>query len=145
MLFTQDRSRLRAFYRQVYQKALAGQSLQPLEDLIADVIREHSEYHHLFASGAESLDDDFTPGDGQVNPWLHLGMHIALREQVGTDRPKGIAELTRSLLLVLRDGHRVEHMMFECLGEALWTAQRNNTQPDEIAYLGCLEKLLQNR
>ena len=133
---------MRAYYRQVYQKALSGQSLQPLEELIADVIREHREYQHLFAGGAEVLEDDFTPEEGHINPWLHLGMHIALREQVGTDRPKGIADITRSLLLKHQDGHRVEHMMFECLGEALWTAQRNNTQPDDSAYLGCLEKLL---
>jgi len=117
VIYTQDRSRLRNYYRQVYQKALAGETLQPLEELIADVIREHSEY--------------FAPEDGQINPWLHLGMHIALREQVGTDRPAGIADITRSLLLAHRDGHQVEHMMFECLGEALWTAQRDDTAPDD--------------
>lgn len=142
MLFTQDRIRLRNYYREVYQKALAGQTLQPLEELIADVVREHPEYHHMFERGAETLDDDFAPEDGQVNPWLHLGMHIALREQVGTDRPAGIADITRGLLLKHRDGHRVEHLMFDCLGEALWAAQRNNTQPDDAAYLVCLEKLL---
>ena len=145
MIYTQDRSRLRNYYRQVYQKALAGETLQPLEELIADVIREHSEYHSLFASGTELLDDDFAPEDGQINPWLHLGMHIALREQVGTDRPAGIADITRSLLLAHRDGHQVEHMMFECLGEALWTAQRDNTPPDDSAYLECLKKLAQSR
>lgn len=71
-----------------------------------------------------------------------MGMHIALREQVGTDRPQGIASITRSLLLKYQDGHTVEHLMFECLGEALWTAQRNKTQPDDAAYLVCLERLV---
>ncbi len=145
MFLTQDRTRLRDFYRQVYRKAQAGEILQPLEELIADVIGEHSEYHFLFASNAELLNDDFAPDDGQINPWLHLGMHVALREQVGSDRPTGIADITRSLLLVHRDGHKVEHMMFECLGGALWTAQRDNTPPDDSAYLDCLKNLLQSR
>jgi hypothetical protein len=31
--------------------------------------------------------------------------------------------------------------MIECLGEILWTAQRNNRLPDEQAYLDCLHKI----
>jgi hypothetical protein len=31
--------------------------------------------------------------------------------------------------------------MMECLGEAMWLAQRNNTLPDEAAYLACLQSL----
>ncbi|MGB5328985.1 MAG: DUF1841 family protein, partial [Gammaproteobacteria bacterium] len=34
-----------------------------------------------------------------------------------------------------------EHAMMECLGQTLWTAQRNNQPPDEAAYLDCLKKL----
>jgi len=29
----------------------------------------------------------------------------------------------------------------ECLGEALWSAQRNGQEPDMGAYLDCLKKL----
>ena len=75
-------------------------------------------------------------------PWLHLSMHVALREQVGTDRPKGIADITRSLLLKHQDGHDVEHLMFECLGQVLWQAQRDNKQPDMAQYMACLRSLL---
>jgi hypothetical protein len=32
--------------------------------------------------------------------------------------------------------------MMECLGLALWEAQRRNRAPDEQAYLECLKKLL---
>jgi hypothetical protein len=31
----------------------------------------------------------------------------------------------------------------ECLGEALWNAQRNQTAPDETEYLDCLKKIAQ--
>ena len=144
MFFTQDRIRLRNFYREVYAKAQGGQALEPLEELIADVIREHPEYHHLFSGSDDSLDADFAPEDGNVNPWLHLSMHVALREQVGMDRPKGIADITRSLLLKHQDGHAVEHLMFECLGEVLWRAQRDQQAPDDDKYLRCLQRLVSN-
>lgn len=142
MFFTQDRIRLRNFYAETYRKALAGELLEPLEVLIADVIKEHPEYHYLFTNGESGLDDDFTPEDGQINPWLHMSMHVALREQVGTDRPAGIADITRSLLLKYQDGHQVEHKMFECLGEVLWRAQRDKAQPNDAAYLDCLNRLI---
>jgi hypothetical protein len=31
--------------------------------------------------------------------------------------------------------------MMECLGQALWNAQRSNQMPDEAIYLDCLQKL----
>ncbi|MEM7208580.1 MAG: DUF1841 family protein [Pseudomonadota bacterium] len=143
MFFTQDRVRLRNFYRETYNKALRGESLEPLEELVADVIREHPEYHRLFDGSDDALDADFAPEDGAINPWLHLSLHVALREQVGTDRPNGIADITRSLLLKHQDGHEVEHLMFECLGTALWNAQQSG-QLDQIdsSYLECLKHLV---
>ena len=141
MFFTQDRIRLRNFYLEVFEKVQTDQPLEPLEALVADVIKEHPEYHHLFKAGNAVLDNDFSPEDGQINPWLHISMHVALREQVSTDRPKGIVDITRSLLLKHQDGHDVEHMMFECLGKVLWVAQRDNRQPDDAAYLNCLQRL----
>lgn len=137
MLFTQDRTELRRFYGETWKKAQSGIELEPLEKQVADVIEEHPEYHSLLAD----FEKDFSPEDGQINPFLHLSMHLALREQVGTDRPNGIAMLTRSLLLKHQDGHAVEHLMLECLGEMLWSAQRNQSQPNEAAYMECLKRL----
>ncbi len=118
-----------------------GADMEPLEKQLADIINEHPEYHRLLSRGEEDIDKDFSPEDGRINPFLHMSMHLALREQVGTDRPAGIAMLTRSLLLKHKDGHRVEHMMLDCLGEMLWNAQRHSSVPDEAAYMECLKKL----
>jgi hypothetical protein len=71
-----------------------------------------------------------------------MSLHLALREQVGTDRPVGIASITRSLLLKHGDGHTVEHLMIEKLGLSLWEAQRQERAPDELAYLESLRQLL---
>ncbi len=141
MLFTQDRTKSRQMFVQCWKKFSNNEAMEPLEKQIADIVAEHPEYHALLASHQSDVERDFSPEDGLVNPFLHMGMHLALREQVGTDRPNGIATITRSLLLKYSDGHQVEHMMMECLGEMLWSSQRNNTPPDEIAYLEALHRL----
>jgi hypothetical protein len=67
-------------------------------------------------------------------------MHIALREQAGTDRPPGIKAVYQKLVSG-KGQHEAEHAMMECLGQTLWSAQRNNQAPDEAVYLDCLQKL----
>ena len=142
MLFTQDRTRTRDMFRRAWAKHTSGQELEPLEKQISSLIEEHPEYHSLLSGSQEVVDKDFTAEDGHENPFLHLSLHLALREQVGTDRPAGIASITRSLLLKHGDGHTVEHLMIEKLGISLWEAQRWERAPDETAYLDSLRKLL---
>ncbi len=142
MLFTQDRTRTRQMFRSAWQKHSKGEVLEPLEKQVATLLEEHPEYHKLLEGSDDLLDHDFTAEDGHENPFLHLSLHLALREQVGTDRPAGIASITRSLLLKHGEGHTVEHMMIEKLGLYLWEAQRQSREPDEQAYLHSLRELL---
>jgi len=142
MLFTQDRNRTRDMFVSAWNKRLNEEALEPLERQIVSLLEDHPEYHALLSAGEDVLDRDYTPDGGQENPFLHLGLHLALREQVGTDRPAGIASITRSLLIKHGDGHSVEHLMIECLGEFLWDAQRQGRAPDEQAYLERLRKLI---
>ena len=78
---------------------------------------------------------EFMPEMGMTNPFLHMGMHITILEQIGANRPSGITALYQQLLRSYPSAHDLEHSMMECLGETLWQAQRNNTLPDESQYL----------
>lgn len=142
MLFTQDRTRTRQLFRSAWQKHLNDEDLEPLEKQIVSLLEEHPEYHSLLSGTDNVIDQDFTAEHGSDNPFLHLSLHLALREQVGTDRPSGIASITRSLLLKHGDGHTVEHLMIDRLGLFLWEAQRQQRAPDEAAYLESLRELL---
>jgi hypothetical protein len=137
----QDRSGLRRMYVEAWRKRIEGRPLEPLEAQIADVIELHPEYHRLLADEAV-LARDWTPEHGETNPFLHMGLHLAIREQVATDRPRGIADVHASLSRRLGDVHETEHRMSECLGAALWAAQRSGSVPDEAAYLDSLRRLL---
>ncbi len=141
MIYSQDRTKLRQQYFDVWQKANAGQTLEPMEAIIADVIKDHPEYHPILKNPDAHIESEYYPEHGNTNPFLHMGMHITLREQVATDRPAGIKDLTRKMLLKYRDSHEMEHHMMEPLGRVLWEAQRSNTLPDEQIYLEALREL----
>jgi len=136
----QSRDEIRKIYLKVWQKMHNQSLLEPMEAIIADVIKLHPEYQQILDKGESAVEKDFSPEDGQTNPFLHMGMHITLREQAGGDRPAGIHDVYQNL--VQQKGmHEAEHAMMECLGQTLWNAQRLNAMPDENAYLACLRQL----
>lgn len=137
----QDRSSLRRSYVEAWRKRREGAPLEPLEHQIADVVELHPEYHAVLEQGGDALQRDYAPEAGQSNPFLHMGMHLAIREQVSTNRPAGIAAIHAALAARLGSVHEAEHRMIECLGEALWHAQRSGLPPDEAAYLEALRQL----
>ena len=142
MLFSQDRNQLRQVYCDVWRKHRAAEVLEPLEAQIRDVILLHPEYHALLEDVDRALGRDYLPESGETNPFLHMALHLAIYEQLATDRPAGV----RALVLQARgrwpDMHALEHRMLECLAEALWLSQRDGTPPDEATYLRCLHDAL---
>ncbi len=138
----QSREELRRAYISAWRKACANDTLTALEAQIARVIAEHPEYHALLEA-PNALDAQFLPESGAENPFLHLGLHLAVREQVSTDRPAGIARIHALLTAQLGSPHAAEHRMLEALGEVLWEAIRSGSAPDEMAYLERLGRLIQ--
>jgi hypothetical protein len=136
----QGRSSLRRMYVEAWRKHREALPVEPVEDQIIRVIEWHPEYTHVLEASDDTLEQDYTPESGRTNPFLHMGLHLAIREQVATDRPRGIVEVHRTLVQRLGDAHAAEHAMIECLGEALWQAQRSGRAPDETAYLETLRR-----
>jgi hypothetical protein len=140
-MFGQDRTQIRTFFLDAWARRRRGEALDPLAAQVVETIEEHPEYHALMDADEEALHGDFVPEQGVSNPFLHLGMHLAIREQTATDRPAGIRAAYQTLCNRLGDPHEAEHAIMDCLGESLWAAQRNGTAPDEQAYLECLQRL----
>ena len=139
MIFGQDRNELRQMYFDAWRKSRYGELLSPLEAQIATVIEDHPEYQAMMND--EQLDTAFTPEGEETNPFLHMGLHLAVREQVATDRPPGIAALFNTILVKTGNSHDTEHKVLDCLAETLWEAQSGNVMPDEQAYLERLRRL----
>ena len=141
MFLPDDREGLRQMYVDAWQRYRDGLPLEPLQAQIADVVAAHPEYQAALDDPDNALSRDWHPEQGVSNPFLHMGMHLAIREQLATDRPQGIGTVHSALLQRIGDVHEVEHRMAECLGEALWRSQRSGTPPDEIAYMEALRRL----
>lgn len=139
-MYGSDRKSLRQFFLQAFARDRAGERLEPMESLVAGIIRMHPEYHGLLGD-PESVDRDHFPEAGETNPFLHMGMHVAIAEQVQADRPAGVRDLYLKACERLADKHEVEHAVMECLGRVMWEAQREGRAPDEQAYLACLRRL----
>lgn len=140
----QGRTSLRRMYAEAWRKHRESVPVEPVEDQIVRVILLHPEYTAALEE-PDALDRDYTPEGGQANPFLHMGLHLAIREQVATNRPAGISAVHGELVRSLGDMHEAEHAMIECLGEALWQAQRSGRAPDEAAYLAALRRIPRRR
>ncbi len=129
----------RAFFFETWEKHQRAEPLSPLEAQILDVILAHPEYHVIFKNKARSTQKAYFSALGDVNPFLHMGLHLALREQLSTNRPAGIKAAYERLSLRLKDPLAAEHLFMQCLENCLFTAQQHKTAPDEKAYLqACL-------
>jgi hypothetical protein len=135
-----SRDQLREMYRGAWRKFRAEQALSPLEKQIVAVINEHPEYRVIVESAAADL-ANYSPRSGQLNPWLHMGLHLAIREQVSTNRPAGIAAVHARLAARAGGAHEAEHRMLEVLAEQIWDAQKSGKPPDENVYLDRLQSL----
>lgn len=129
-----SRDRLRKAYAVAWSNARTNSPLTPLESLIADVVALHPEYHVAVRNVEAALDAD-DGGGGRENPFLHMGLHIAVREQLAIDRPPGVREIHRRAAALLGNVHAAEHLLMDALGGALSEAQRRGSAPDEQQYL----------
>jgi hypothetical protein len=139
-MFANDRESHRRTFITAWEKARAGEPLEPVEAQIVQVLREHPEYHRLMTATETTLERDYLPEYGESNPFLHMGLHLAVLEQLSIDQPAGIRRLYGRIMLVTADPHETEHRIMECLAEALWTLQRKQAAFDAASYLKCVER-----
>ena len=100
----------------------------------------HPEYHATFEHPDRHAERDYSPEAGDINPFLHLSLHLAVAEQLAIDQPPGIRAQFERLRTARGDEHSALHAVLECLGEVIWSAQRQRTPPDAVLYLACLER-----
>src|ERR1700722_18531789 len=131
MFGSYTRDELRLTYSDAWRKQLEHLPLTPLEALIVDVIGLHPEYQPVLDDPGTALAFESQAAPVADNPFLHMGLHMAVREQVSIDRPPGVRDLRQRLQARYGDAHRAEHALMEALAETLWEAQRAGRPPDE--------------
>lgn len=136
-MYSPTRSQARAFLYDAWARYREHAPLSDLERTAVGIIALHPEYHALLEAKEASADRDFAPEAGQVNPFLHLSLHLGIAEQLATDRPAGIRAEFERLARKHDDEHEALHDLLDCLGTVMWAAQRSGTPPDTAEYLEC--------
>ena len=138
-MFAQSRDEVRSHFINVWEKMISRSPLEPLEQILADVIDRHPQYHEVLKDPVNAMTAEFGSGPDNTNPFLHMSLHVAIVEQLQTDRPPGVVTAYNAILAKRQlDPHLVEHKMIDCLSATLWQAQRDSNPPDEAAYVACL-------
>jgi hypothetical protein len=133
-MFNPSREQVRHFFCDAWRKHVERLPLLGAEVTAADIAARHPEYHPLLCDREGALEKEWTPEGGQMNPFLHLSLHLAIHEQVSVDQPPGIRAAFETLRIKM-DAHAAEHILLECLGEIIFAAQKTGTQMDAIAYV----------
>ena len=139
-MYNPSRDEARRFLIGAWAKFRAQESLSGLERMAAGLIALHPEYHATLEAADRNVDRDWRPESGDVNPFLHLSLHLAVAEQLAIDQPQGIRAEYGRLRAARGDEHAALHALVECLGEVVWSAQRHGTPPDATLYLACLHR-----
>jgi hypothetical protein len=138
-MFNPSRDQARGFLIDAWKKRRAGLPATALETIAADIVALHPEYHGLLEA-EDALTREWTPEDGQANPFLHLSLHLAIEEQLSIDQPPGIRAAFESRLRRHGERHAALHDVLECLGETLWRAGRDRRPLDAAAYVDCIRR-----
>jgi hypothetical protein len=133
-MFNPSRDQVRQFFCAAWRKHRERLPLVGAELAAADLAARHPEYHALLDDPDSALAGEWTPEGGQMNPFLHLSLHLAIHEQVSIDQPPGIRAAFDTLRAKM-EPHDAEHVLLECLGETIWRAQREGGQMDAADYV----------
>ncbi|EGV35316.1 DUF1841 family protein [Neisseria weaveri] len=134
---------VRRFFAYVWQNRLLPLQLDALQQKALRIIEAHPEYERYLANIEDYLDKNWTPEDGESNPFLHMSLHLSIQEQVAIDQPPGIRFIHETLCGKYNgDWVRAEHDMMEALAETIWSAQRYGKGLDVNAYMTSLRRLI---
>ncbi|MBP8267725.1 MAG: DUF1841 family protein [Zoogloea sp.] len=138
-MFDPSRDQSRRFFVESWRKHKNREVQTQLEIIAADLVAHHPEYHPLI-DDPDGIHKEFSPEDGQINPFLHLSLHLAVEEQLSINQPPGIREAFEQCQAKRGDRHAALHDVLECLGETIWRAQRDKAPLDGLAYVESIRK-----
>lgn len=139
-MFNPSRDQARQFFFDTWRKYHQREILSGMEHMALEIILLHPEYQAMLDDVEQYRDRDYPPEMGDTNPFLHMGLHVAIKEQLSIDQPVGIRERFGRLLKRTGNEHDAAHQVMECLAEMIWQAQRSQSAPDAKIYFECLDK-----
>jgi Domain of unknown function (DUF1841) len=143
-LFNPSRDEVREFFFNAWAQFKAQKPLTDLEKIAIGVMHMHPEYHAILDAPEQFKQQEYFPEFGETNPFLHMSLHLSILEQISINQPIGITDIYEKLKLKHQNKydfeHKAQHDILDCLGESIWSAQRNNTALDPKYYVQLLQQ-----
>jgi hypothetical protein len=139
-MFQPSQHDVRRFFCEVWRRHRHGLPMEPMQTQALPWVVEHPEYDDDLKDVERALQVSYRVEDGRSNPFLHLSMHLSIAEQCSIDQPAGIRQAVTLLAARRASLHAAHHEVMECLGDMLWTSQRNGRPPDGFAYLEAVRR-----
>ena len=121
-MFKPSREQARQLFFDTWRKYRQHEILSGIETIVLEVILLHPEYQGILDDADRYLDKDYSPEMGDTNPFLHMSMHVAIKEQLSINQPIGICERFARLQNNTGSEHIATHQVMECLAEMIWQA-----------------------
>jgi Domain of unknown function (DUF1841) len=142
MLFNLCRKDARDFFFCTWRKSKCGENLSDLEKIAVPILSDHPEYHAVLDYPEQYTTQEWPPDMRNSNPFLHLGLHVAIEEQLSIDHPVGIRLLYVQQTMRLNSAHQAKHVMMNCLEEMIDHANGDIASFDVNRYLACIRDTL---
>lgn len=137
-MYTNNRDAYRKFFYVAWQKYQKKLPLEPIEVQLVDLILWHPDYHQ-FLEHENDCNQEFTL---EENPFFHMSLHLAIRDQIQTRNPSGIEQIYQELINKYGDAHFVEHKIMSCLQKILeLSSSQNSNMFDAKFYLTDLRNI----
>ena len=130
-----NRQQMLEVYCTAWHKNKTNQQLTSLEKQVVSLIAEHPEYHDLFELPVPELEKKLSDWPLEENPFMHLSLHMSLREQIQINQPAGIRDCYKKLTDKTKSHHETEHQMFPALVETIFEQQHLEPTPDNVKKL----------
>ena len=125
--------------RQIWRSSERGDPLNQEEERLARILREHAEFSPAWAAEKPSPKEN---GAGEINPFLHIQVHMMIETQIRTGLPPGVAEVIGELEKSGMTRHEAIHSVGKVLTLELHRALVEKRPFDSAAYLKNLRILL---
>ena len=135
------RARLRARFTAVAVRLASGLPIAAEDAHLAGVLDDHPEARARLAAHGAGPGAGPEPEEDESAFFLHLALHVALREQAAADLPPGIRALYEAYLArAAGDRLRAEHRMLPALEEAVARSLAHPGGDDPQPYLEALRR-----
>ena len=111
----------KSYFAQVWGKLQEGEKLDDAEQLLARSMADHPHWFPYFQTiGLFEQKDERYPGD--VNPFLHVNLHMVIAFQLNQRRPKIITRYYQERIKKGESPHEIIHQLIEVFQRQLvWT------------------------